>query len=282
MSNYGVRFRHMGLCCGANFTPALQTALLQQLGPATLAVGLLRQTGKLHQDKWIRTLVQQCSGVAKIEAVAREIAGKGTDRSDLVEKLLDLCLAGIAKVSCKGTMPWLFYSAIFRANAGSGTWHEEIYWKEGEPSTDSPRPRQFMVGSPIQDHVLPDSVLNMDYSGKGFWNFYHSGVNFQMKMKPDGMAAHYRQSVSLAITGLYYEDFAILKHMFGKNPVLRKDMTLFFEELKSKGKSAKTTLWQTRNVCKMATASQTKLGSKPRAECFSRVQSIRKEHPKNG
>lgn len=97
VGRYGVGLRHMALCYGANFTPAMQTALMQQLGPGALLIGLLRQTDVVYQAKWIKAVVQQMLGVPKIEAIAREIAGKGTNRQDIVGKVFRLMSCGCGK-----------------------------------------------------------------------------------------------------------------------------------------------------------------------------------------
>lgn len=80
-------------------------------------------------------------------------------------------------------------------------------------------------------------------------------------MTDGGQEDHYRQSISLATTGLSYEDLAVIKHVFGENPALRKETTASFKELKSKGSLKLTSLWPLTNVSKMATASQSKWGS---------------------
>lgn len=71
---------------------------------------------------------------------------------------------------------------------------------------------------------------------------------------------HYRQVISLAVCGLYNDDIEVIKHTFGITTVLRKDTSASFKELKSKGTPKKTSLWAVKNVCKMATASQSKWG----------------------
>lgn len=103
----------------------------------------------------------------------------------------------------------------------------------------------------------------MDYSGKGLWNIYRLASNFKFrtKMTDGGQEDHYRQSISLAINGLYCEDLAIIKHVFGENPALLKETSASFKELKSKGSLKLTSLWPLKNVSKMAPASQSKWGA---------------------
>lgn len=144
-------------------------------------------------------------------------------------------------------------------------WRDKIYWKQPPPPKEGEEPgvRSFVFGIPLTDDMLPTSILALDYSGKGFWNAYRlaAAVNFQPKMTAKGVENHYRQSISLAMTGLYYDDLAVIKHVFGQTPILRHETGPSFKALKSTGKSKPTTLWPLVHVSKMATATQSKWGA---------------------
>lgn len=285
MELYGVQMAHMALSHGANFPPSLQTAMLQQMGPATLLVGLCRQDNNVFKEKWERAVNQQMSGVANMAEVSSLIAGRRGKAKDYIEKVLDICAAGVVKSSCKGSIPWLFYFHALKTSADFMAWfgtmkmvrdtaaEEQQMELEGEEDAQeggSRGPRQqepqakykFNFGEPLTDALVHPSIKDLDMSGKGFWNFYRlaSGLEFETKHLEAGNADHYCQAISLAMTGLYYEDIATIRHVFGRDPYLRKETTASFTDLSKKGTPKPVQLWPVRYVAKMATAAQSKWG----------------------
>nr|APG77863.1 nucleocapsid protein [Wuhan Mosquito Virus 4]APG77889.1 nucleocapsid protein [Wuhan Mosquito Virus 4] len=287
MQLYGVQPAHMALCYGANFPPSMQTANMQQMGPATLLVGLARQRMPIYQEKWERAVNQQMSGVANMKEVARIIAGAGGTAKHFIEKTLDICAAGVVRSSCKGAIPWLFYYQAFAGSTAFQAWFGKIkittgtvttqenmeVGEEPGPPGEGPsgpqRPRQvqshcgFSVGNPLTADLIPAAIKSLDMSGKGFWNFYRLAcdVKFKTLHLPQGNPEHYRQAISLAMTGLYYEDLATIRHVFGRDPFLRKETVNSFADLKKNGEAKETKLWPLVHVAKMATAAQSRWGA---------------------
>nr|QGA87316.1 nucleocapsid protein [Culex orthomyxo-like virus] len=287
MHLYGVQPAHMALCYGANFPPSMQTANMQQMGPATLLVGLARQKMPVYQEKWERAVNQQMGGVANIKEIASLIGGAGGAAKHFIEKTLDICAAGVVRSSCKGAIPWMFYYKAFAEDTAFVAWFGKIKLvplaapeaegmevsddaaATGEGASGSQRPRVVQprytldFGGPLTAELVPDVLKTLDMSGKGFWNFYRlaSEVEFKALQVPQGNVEHYRQAISLAMTGLYFDDLATIRHVFGHEPFLRKETVNSFADLKKMGTATAMKLWAPVHVAKMATAAQSKWGA---------------------
>nr|QRD99914.1 MAG: nucleoprotein [Culex modestus orthomyxo-like virus] len=287
MQLYGVQPAHMALCYGANFPPSMQTANMQQMGPATLLVGLARQKMPIYQEKWERAVNQQMSGVANIKEIASLVAGAGGAAKHFIEKTLDICAAGVVRSSCKGAIPWMFYHQAFAGSTAFQAWFGKIKvvvpavaperitlasldavvageGTSGAQQAQVVRPRfDFNFGGQMPVELVPNVIKTLDMSGRGFWNFYRlaSEVEFKTLHLPQGNAEHYRQAISLAMTGLYYDDLATIRHVFGREPFLRKETVNSFADLKKQGQPTPTKLWAPVHVAKMATAAQSKWGA---------------------
>lgn len=73
------------------------------------------------------------------------------------------------------------------------------------------------IGTRMIGTEIPEIVLNMDWSGKGFWLLYNklSTSVFTMSWHAQVPQEIYSQLLTLAVTGLWNEDKAILRFMFG-------------------------------------------------------------------
>lgn len=58
IDSWGVMKHHLPFMYGANFPPSMQSALMQQLGPAALLIGLAETTSAAFQGKWESAVVR--------------------------------------------------------------------------------------------------------------------------------------------------------------------------------------------------------------------------------
>lgn len=84
----------------------------------------------------------------------------------------------------------------------------------------------YAFGIKLTATQIPKCLGEMDFSGKGMWNMYHQVAavkDFQLKSVDGTKTEIYSQWLSYTVTGLWMEDTAILRHIFGKDPILRKN-----------------------------------------------------------
>lgn len=110
------------------------------------------------------------------------------------------------------------------------------------------------------------TVLEMDYSGKGFWTLMKAlkDAKLKIKAKPNADLGILRQHIQMSMTELSMDDVAVYKFIFNTDVIPRKDFGNTFQERKSKGASKDITLKAPVHVCKFATAVQSKLGASNR------------------
>lgn len=109
--------------------------------------------------------------------------------------------------------------------------------------------------------------MNMDWSGKGFWYLYNliAKHRFVMFGHPQVPTEIYSQWLTLAATGLWSEDTAVLRFMFGKDFLKRSDYGGAFKARKTTGRVIPVQLFSAHHVAKFASAAQTNLGAQDAA-----------------
>nr|UQS95351.1 MAG: nucleoprotein [Byreska virus] len=256
VSQYGVQPRHYNLLSGSNFTPMCQSALMQSLGPATLLINLARCTDTKFQPKWKEAAKACMSGVAGINGIVELIAGTGAAHSSLISNVLDICNFGIAKINNKAMIPWCLLRTLNIEHPPYKLWAMRL------------------LRIPVQGHEHPlftmptiptdfsEDILNIDFSGKGYWNFHKKVADKEIKMKmlDESHANIMGQYLTLSMTGLYDSDTAVFKFMFGEDLKPRKDYGSCLASRKSKGKDYSVKILKPVHVSKFATATQGKYG----------------------
>lgn len=123
------------------------------------------------------------------------------------------------------------------------------------------------VGAKLTDAAFPPEVLNMDWSGKRFWYLYNMVAKnkFEVFAKDATHADTYSQWLSLAVTGMWGEDKAILKFMIDKEFKNRNQYGEAFKGRKASGAVAEVKLIPVKHVTKLASAAQTDLGAQDAA-----------------
>lgn len=220
MKDWGVKPAHFPFSYGSSFPPSLQSAIMQQLGPVTLLIGLCETTSQAYQEKWVKAAVGQMSGVPNMASIANVLKGSKTKHKELVSGVLDLVGLGIAKQSHKASFPW----PILRSAMPENTL---VQWIQTFSITqDENAMIYFVYGAKLTDKTIPSYVGDIDYSGKKMWYAYNEiagKATFKLKGIEGANNAVYAQWLSYSVTGLWMEDVAILKHIFEVEPVLRKD-----------------------------------------------------------
>lgn len=258
LNSWGATHDHLPFSYGANFPPALQASSMQQMGAAPLLIGLCETLNSSFQAKWEKAVVAQMSGVPNIASIARVLKGSRSQYPSLVCGVLDIVALGTAKQTHKAAFPWCFLRATFQTGPLM-TWAQafKVILTDGGVFN-------YDIGTPLTETQIPKYVGEMDFSGKGMWNVYNKVAqvdDFQVKCVDGASLAVYAQWLSYTVTGLWMEDTAVLRHVFGTDPILRKDYGQAFVKRRSTGKLQKIKLLPAQYVCKLATAAQTKLGA---------------------
>nr|QRW42410.1 MAG: nucleoprotein [Wuhan Mosquito Virus 6] len=262
---WGVMSRHLGLTYGANFPPSMQSGMLQQMGPATLLIGLAETKNVKYQEKWINAVQTQMKLVPGINALAKKLAGSKQQYKEVITSILDIAAFGVAKQVHKASFCHAMLRTLITANADFKSWRSNIArGADGGKAV----PGNSTLKAPEIGIMIPDAMLDlfyftMDWSGKGMWKTLRhvSTCQFFLKSRGAEFKEVYSQWLSLSILGLWTEDMAVIEKVFGVVPIKRSKYSIAFEDRRLKGDLLPVKIMDPQYVCKLSSAAQTKLGA---------------------
>lgn len=188
------------------------------------------------------------------------IAGTGNEYADIIEGLCNLATTGICKINNKGCIPWAAMRYVLEKGEAYRTWLTDA----GGEAMDGTI-QIFSLESPAAAAVS-ETILKMDYTGKGFWNVLKAlkDAKLKVKVKPATDMNIMRQHIMMSMTQLSMDDIAIYKFILVVDAISRKDYGETFQSRKSAGESKEVKLIAPVYVCKFATAILSKLGASNR------------------
>lgn len=278
VSLWGVNKTHWPMMFGGNFSPAMRSSLLQQMGPATILISLAEQTDERFIGKWRKAAIQQLAGVPNIETAVKYIEKKRFDAAALISEILDIAVFGTARQAHKGSIPFAMLWPILRGHAAlmafmailKVTDATRMVEQEEEVTVFS-----MNMGIKMTPAQIPADVLKMDWSGKGFWNIYNKAVkhNYLIHAVKAEHKRVYQEWLTLSCTGLWNEDTAVLKFMFAHDFLNRRAYGDAFEKRRSSDVVISLKLLPAIHVTKLATAAQTNLGAQDEG-VFVRIPAV--------
>lgn len=265
VSAWGVQSRHLGLTYGANYPPSMQSGMLQQMGPATLLIGLAETTQARFQGKWIDAVTTQLKMVPGIEEFAKQIVGTRFTHANLITEILDVAAFGIAKQVHKASFPHCMLRTLIEGEGEFMTWRASIKIPSsgavvavGSDGLNTPT-----IGDAIPATLDQSLYFSMNWSGRGMWAVMRhvSTIPFTMLGRDKAYKEIYSQWLSISILGLWPEDMAVIEKIFGTVPIKRSKYGEAFTERRAKGQLIAVNTMNPQYVCKLASAAQTKLGA---------------------
>lgn len=257
IDSWGVMKRHYPFMYGGNFPPSMQSALIQQLGPAALMIGLAETVSPNYQDKWVNAVKGQLSGVPNIGAITDLIKGTREAHASLITSVLDIAALGTARQVHKASFTWCMLRAV-TAGSEYQSWAAEI-----QEQVEAGGVKRYNLGQKLTDKEILPIVAETDYSGKRMWYLYNAVAKHTFVLSCiDGVNEDvYRQWLSYSTIGLWTEDTAVLETVFGRQPILRCDYGDAFKGRRTQGMDRNIKLYPALWVSKLASAAQTKLGA---------------------
>uniref|UniRef100_A0AAT9JNP1 Nucleocapsid protein n=1 Tax=Cryptocercus meridianus orthomyxovirus 1 TaxID=3133492 RepID=A0AAT9JNP1_9ORTO len=255
---YGLCQYHQVTLEGCTFTPTLQSAMKQSLGPMTIAINLCNQKESIYQASWKAAFVNAFKLFPGATQIAELLAGSGGSYTTVLNTLATLCMYGTTRTSNKATFP---FSIVMRVAETTPSYVD--FFKNGE--RDFPN-----VAMP--NGIIHQRILTMDFSGHGcykLWNFAAS-LGFVVRKGQDTTERTMREMIFHSTWGSHLEDLSLMKWMTGHEFQTRRQIG---SQLQGRGKGGHTgviSLIKFKRVSKLVAASQSQYlsGSKSQISRF--------------
>lgn len=247
LGRFGLTNSHCSSLSGCRFTPSVQSAMKQSLGPMTIAINLCMNTDPRYQQSWKEAFVQAFKLIPHVDEIAKTLAGSRTKCKAILRLLGDISLFGVTRTSNKACLP-VSMLLVFLSKKHSG--YKERY----DCCTD--------MTPLIEDDMIPPNVRNLDFSGHGllhFWN-HSSGYSFQIRGDPTKLIpTTASQLVFHAVFGSHKENLNLVKWMTGTDFLTRREIGDAVRERSSSGLTVKVQVIRFVRFSKLASASMTQL-----------------------
>lgn len=247
LSRFGLSSSHCSSLQGCRFTPAIQSAMKQSLGPLTIALNLCMNTDPRYQRAWTEAFVQAFKLVPGVEDIARILAGSRTNCRALLKLLADISLFGVTRTSNKAFFPGaMLINFVAQRHPG--------YRERYNPCTE--------LTPLIDDDMIPINLINLDFSGHGalhFWN-ESSAYAYAIRGNPAVLDRDIAsQMVFHAVFGTHKENLNLVDWMTGHKFFTRREIGDKLKGRSVSGLTVRVNIISFRYFSKMASASMSEL-----------------------
>jgi hypothetical protein len=247
LNSWGLEKSALPFLEGITFAPHLKSAMINSLGPLTIAIGLASCYDINYAEKWRNAFRATWGGLDCVEELIDDIEAQGNGCAHVLKSLSNLCQFGIPRVNGKAFIPFVAINIAMQKINAAKMW-------SGNPCIEM-----------VKDLALPDALKNIDSSGHGMWHIYNMAAGEPLTMiGPEGTGKELGQLYMHSFLGTNKDDLGLVEWCIGAEPGTFLTRSEIGSKLQGKVGTKKpiqitTYIWG--RICKISSASGTSLTS---------------------